>query len=670
MRLTIIEPNDSCREMRSSIEAMLATMQLEAQVISCQNERQSLTQAIVVAFSEAQLVLVVGGMSHDGFAREAAADALGRPLVYSKAAAGYIEQRCLEQDLVFSEFTHCCNLPQGARSFAGDGLFPACLCVHDEHALLLFDEYDDPAQLYRLRSLLATLIESSVEAPETSIEKQPAIKTVSPTEKASIVRPQGKAHKDKKPSRPVHGQNKNGRKKAIIGCVAIGCVLVVMALVGAAAALLGASRNEIPTQQTNASATSSEELTVLGPVREVPPWRMKASSSEGDTSSSQTDTSSSESNASSAPPTTSSSKPPASSSQSEAASSSAPVASSTPAVSSSAPASSSSAPPVSSSAPASSSSVPPASSSAAAASSSSEDESVYIYEGDDEEEEDGKPSGSGDTPSAHEDAFDEKLSYTSGGAVRRMNAYDLVCEVLQNETHGNLAPEALKAHAVATYSMIKYNNAAGIAPAMLLNSNVSSNVEDAVDAVLGVAVYYNGHYANTVYHSTSGGYTTSSQSVWGGALPYLVSVKSEYDRKAPYYQSSYTISEDDFAAKVKKVYGITLDGDPADWIHVERDAPGGYVGTVEIGGETRSQGGTYGTNIITGRSIRERLLSFSLRSHCFDVEYNASKERFEFTVYGYGHGVGMSQYGAHFMALEGYDYVEILEHYYTDTEIY
>lgn len=665
MRLTIIEPYDSCREMRSSIEAMLATMQLEAQVISCQNERQSLSQAIIAAFSEAQLVLVVGGMSHGGFAREAAADALGRPLVHSKAAAGYIEQRCREQDLVFSEFVHCCNLPQGARSFAGDGLFPACLCVQAEHALLLFDEYDDPAQLNRLKSLLSTLIESPDEAPRASIkQQQPAYATGYPTEKAPAGKSKCKAHKAKKPSRPARSQNKSGRKKAIVGCIAISCVLVVMALVGAAAALLGASRDEIPTQQASASVVSSEELTVLGPVQEVPLWRMKTSSSEEDTSSSQTGTSSSESKASSAPPT-SSSKPTASSSQSEAASSkpaatssSAPVLSSTPAVASS------SAPAVSSSAPPASSSAPPASS------SSSEDESVYVYEGDDDKEEDDKPRGSGDTPSAHEDAFDEKLSYTSGGTVRRMNAYDLVCQVLQNETHGNLAPEALKAHAVATYSMIKYNNAAGIAPAMLLNSNISSNVEDAVDAVLGLAVYYNGHYANTVYHSTSGGYTTSSQAVWGGALPYLVSVKSEYDRKAPYYQSSYTISEDDFAAKVKKVYGITLDGDPEDWIHAERDAPGGYVGTVEIGGETRAQGGTYGTNIITGRSVRERLLSFSLRSHCFDVKYNASKERFEFTVYGYGHGVGMSQYGAHFMALEGYDYVEILEHYYTGTEIY
>ena len=251
-----------------------------------------------------------------------------------------------------------------------------------------------------------------------------------------------------------------------------------------------------------------------------------------------------------------------------------------------------------------------------------------------------------------------------------MNAYDLVCQVLQNETRGNLAPEALKAHVVATYTMIKYNNAAGIAPAVLLNTDVSSNVKNAVDAVLGVSAYYNGHYANTVYHSTSCGSTTSSQAVWGGALPYLVSVESDYDRKSPYYKSSYVIPEDDFAAKVKKVYGIALNGDPEDWISVEHDAPGGYVGTVEIGGKTRSQGGTYGTGLITGRSVWEKLLAFALRSHCFDVSYNAAKERFEFTVYGYGHGVGMSQYGAHYMALDGYDYVEILEHYYTGAEIY
>lgn len=652
MRLTIIEPSDSCREMRGSIETVLAAMQFETRLVVCPADRKTLAQAIAEALTEAELVLVVGGLSHGGFAREAAADALGRPLVRSKAAAGYIEQRCRERDLIFSEFDHCCNLPQGARSFAGDGLFPACLCLYGEHALLLFDEYNDPAQLFRLKALLASL-SGAPDRQQGNATGEPlseAAKT--PIDGAPAAEPRRTIHKLKKQEpRPACGKNKGRCKQALIGYIAIGCVLAVMALAGIVSALLGGADKEIPAQQTNMPVASSQQLSVLGPVRESPSWRLKVSSSEAESSSSALEEASSSSEASSAAPVSSSSEPAASSAAPEPSSSTPPAASSVSEVASSTPAVSSSAP------------EPP--------SASSEEETVYIYEGeDDDEEENDRPRSSGNAPSAHEDAFDEKLSYTSGGGVRRMNAYDLVCQVIQNETRGNLAPEALKAHVVATYTMIKYNNAAGIAPAVLLNANVSSSVEDAVDAVLGVAVYYNGKYANTVYHSTSCGSTTSSQAVWGGALPYLVSVESDYDRKSPYYKSIYTISEDDFAAKVKKVYAITLDGDPQDWISISHDAPGGYVGTVEIGGETRSQGGTYGTGVITGRSVREKLLSFALRSHCFDVEYNASKTRFEFTVYGYGHGVGMSQYGAHFMALDGYDYVKILEHYYTDTEIY
>ncbi|HWP52179.1 MAG TPA: SpoIID/LytB domain-containing protein [Clostridia bacterium] len=664
MRLTIIEPSDSCREMRGSIEAMLAAMQIETRVVSSPTDRQSLSQAISAALAEADLVLVVGGMSHGGVAREAAAEALGRSLIRSKAAAGYIEQRCREQDLIFSEFAGCCFLPQGAKSFAGDGLFPACLCLHGERALLLFDEYDDPAQLFRLKTLLSSLFSSIESAPVTPVETQPSKTVQPPSETAAPAKLRHSARKaqKKQPPHPARGKGRSNRNQAVIGYIAVGCVLAVMALTGAAAALLGKGEDKMPVQQANVSSASSQQSVVFGPVRESPSWRLKASSSESEVSSSTSEAPSSPTPASSsAPASASPSFAAASPSQAEASSSSAPaVASSVPAVSSA----------PESSAPESSSPTQVASTSTLAVSSSSEESvSVYVYEGEDDDKDDSS-TGSGDTPSAHDDAFDEKLSYTSGGSVKRMNAYDLVCQIMQNETHGNLAPEALKAHVVATYTMIKYNNSAGIAPAVLLNSNISSAVENAVDAVLGVAVYYNGKYANTVYHSTSSGYTTSSQAVWGGALPYLVSVESDYDRKSPYYKSSYTISEDDFAAKVKKVYGITLDGDPEDWISVEHDAPGGYVGTVEIGGETRSQGGTYGTGTITGRSVREKLLSFALRSHCFDVDYNASKERFEFTVYGYGHGVGMSQYGAHFMALDGYDYVDILEHYYTDTEIY
>ena len=66
---------------------------------------------------------------------------------------------------------------------------------------------------------------------------------------------------------------------------------------------------------------------------------------------------------------------------------------------------------------------------------------------------------------------------------------------------------------------------------------------------------------------------------------------------------------------------------------------------------------------ITGRSIRERLLGYALRSHSFEVSCDG--ENLIFNTAGYGHGVGMSQYGAHLMARQGYDYIDILEHYYT-----
>ncbi len=215
------------------------------------------------------------------------------------------------------------------------------------------------------------------------------------------------------------------------------------------------------------------------------------------------------------------------------------------------------------------------------------------------------------TPKSHPEAGDEKLLVTVGGTRQRMNAYDLICRAVQNETNGLLAPEALKAHAVATYTMILYNNERGIAPAVILKTPVSPATEKAVAEVIGQAVYYNGQYANTVYHSTSSGKTTSSQSVWGGALPYLVSVESPYDKKAPGYKSVAAVSRKNFAKRVQTVYGIELDGDPSEWITVERDAPGGYVGTVEIGGYTRSQGqspgAVCGNSFFRSESVRTAL---------------------------------------------------------------
>ena len=95
------------------------------------------------------------------------------------------------------------------------------------------------------------------------------------------------------------------------------------------------------------------------------------------------------------------------------------------------------------------------------------------------------------------------------------------------------------------------------------------------------------------------------------------------------------------------------------------------MGRVEIGGKDTSQGGDVSRGVaITGRNVRESLLDFNLRSTCFEVEYNSRKEQFEFTTRGYGHGVGMSQWGANYLAEhDGYTYKEILKHYYTGITI-
>ncbi len=272
------------------------------------------------------------------------------------------------------------------------------------------------------------------------------------------------------------------------------------------------------------------------------------------------------------------------------------------------------------------------------------------------------------TPPA--DVANEILSVKVSGRTVSDDAYTIISQIVENETRGNLHPEALKAHVVATYSYVKFNNLRGTSPSVLTRTTISSNVKAAVDAVLGEAVYYNGSIINAAYYSTGNGYSTTSQSVWGTHYPYLISVESPYDSISPYYEGVYRISEEDFAEKVDYTYNIDLyeHGDPEDWVEILSYNPGNYVNEVSLGGIEKSQGGEVALGAtITGRNIREQLLDFSIRSTSFDVSYDDG--RFTITSYGYGHGVGMSQWGAHGMAEDGYDYEEILTHYYSGTEV-
>ncbi len=264
--------------------------------------------------------------------------------------------------------------------------------------------------------------------------------------------------------------------------------------------------------------------------------------------------------------------------------------------------------------------------------------------------------------------YNETLTVKVNGSTYSSGGYDLICKVVAAEMPTYFHEEAIKAQAVATYSYIKYSNQKGIYPSVSIKSSVPQKVSDAVKSVYGLAVYYNGSIAQTVYCSSSGGYTSSAKDVWGNYIPYLVSVQSEYDNNDSNYGVKKTFSEDTVRSILTNA-GFSLSDNPQNWftlLPAEQGGllDGGYIGNLLIDGKSTYKGG----KAITGRALREDIFSFQLKSSKFDVSYSSGT--FTFTTYGYGHGVGMSQNGANLYAsMGGYDFRQILEHYYTGITI-
>lgn len=170
-------------------------------------------------------------------------------------------------------------------------------------------------------------------------------------------------------------------------------------------------------------------------------------------------------------------------------------------------------------------------------------------------------------------------------------------------------------------------------------------IQAAVRHTEGVIASYDGEPILAVYHSTSGGRTENSEHYWSEALPYLRSVADPFGTNSPHHYSTAKFSLNELARLMEVA-------DAQDIRVVER-YPSGRVKTVETGGKWFS-----------GRTVRQKL---GLKSTWFSVERVGSEVIF--SVWGYGHGVGMSQYGAHGMAQQGYGYEEILKYYYQDIEL-
>ncbi|QKS73339.1 stage II sporulation protein D [Paenalkalicoccus suaedae] len=166
-----------------------------------------------------------------------------------------------------------------------------------------------------------------------------------------------------------------------------------------------------------------------------------------------------------------------------------------------------------------------------------------------------------------------------------------------------------------------------------------TKIQHAVIATQGEVLTYEGEPIVATFFSTSSGKTENAEDYWGGALPYLRSVTSDWDSSSPKYEKVYEVSHEEVASGL----GVSVGG------RISALTEGGAVAEFEIGGKT-----------LTGREVREKL---GLDSSAF--EWVESATGVTITTRGWGHGVGMSQYGANQMALDGQKYETILHHYYS-----
>ncbi|HZH60382.1 MAG TPA: stage II sporulation protein D [Metabacillus sp.] len=174
-------------------------------------------------------------------------------------------------------------------------------------------------------------------------------------------------------------------------------------------------------------------------------------------------------------------------------------------------------------------------------------------------------------------------------------------------------------------------------------------VTEAVAATQGKILTYKDEPIDASFFSTSNGYTENSEAYWQEAIPYLKSVESSWDEKSPKFYDKKIITIKEFENKL----GVNLDTSSGSIGKITELTPGKRVAKVEIDGKQ-----------FTGRDIREEL---DLKSTDFTWEIKGDSVVIE--TKGFGHGVGMSQYGANFMAEAGKTYEEIVSHYYNGTEV-
>ena len=273
---------------------------------------------------------------------------------------------------------------------------------------------------------------------------------------------------------------------------------------------------------------------------------------------------------------------------------------------------------------------------------------------------------------------------SASGTVSTLDLDEYLAQVIISEMPSYAGDEALKAQAVASRTFVvnrivnssTHDNAdvctnpghcqafleknAFIAKYGNSGQHYYDRAYSAAKQTSGQIITYNGSPITAAYHASSGGSTMASADVWGGSLPYLVSVSSpEKDdpEMLALISAHKTYSKEEFIRRLVSAgyssAGEYYDSDFSEFLGAAVQTASGKVDYMTVAGE-----------YISGQKFKS---IFSLRSTCFTVNYDA--DNITFVCLGYGHGAGMSQLGACTMAKQGSSYTDILTHYYTGVEI-
>lgn len=286
-------------------------------------------------------------------------------------------------------------------------------------------------------------------------------------------------------------------------------------------------------------------------------------------------------------------------------------------------------------------------------------------------ERDGKPENHADETGASAEETTEAEPLTmllrrEDGTVERMDMDAYLVGVVLGEMPAYFEAEALKAQAVVarTYTQKAYATGgkhgdgsvctkSSCCQAYIPEESYSGTGEDinkirsAVYATSGLVLTYEGQLIEATYFSCSGGSTEDAAAVWGTDFPYLRAVSSPGEENATHYTDRVTFLENELEAAL----GVALTGSPENWFGTATYTAGGGIATMTVGGVE-----------FEGTQLRKEL---GLKSTAFTVA--AGESEITITTRGYGHRVGMSQFGADAMAATGSGYEEILTYYYQGT---